>query len=107
MKRLLLTMTFFLVGMIIVFAQMTDSQVRNMVVRQARGGATPSQITNQLMQRGVEIEQIRRIRNQYDAQIDRRGLSAAADGAVALAADRMQANSDGKTNSIDYILIRK
>ncbi len=98
MKRLLLTMTFFLVGMIIVFAQMTDSQVRNMVVRQARGGATPSQITNQLMQRGVEIEQIRRIRNQYDAQIDRRGLSAAADGAVALAADRMQANSDGTTS---------
>ena len=50
------------------------------------------------MQKGVKIDQIRRLRNQYDAQISKRGMSAAADGAVQMATRRMSGNSDGTTS---------
>jgi protein involved in polysaccharide export with SLBB domain len=50
------------------------------------------------MQKGVKIDQIRRMRNQYDKQISSRGLSVAADGAVSMAAERMKGNSDGSTS---------
>ena len=46
------------------------------------------------MSRGVKIDQIRRLRNQYDSQISSAGKSRAADGAVKMAADRMTGNSD-------------
>ena len=80
------------------FAQMSDSQVMAFISSEARAGTSQSQIVTKLMQRGVQIEQIRKIRNQYDAQIRRRGLSAAADGAVTMVADRMEGNSDGTTS---------
>lgn len=80
------------------FAQgMSDQQVMQFVASEVRAGTSQAQIVTKLMQRGVNIDQIRRLRNQYDKQISSAGKSAAADGAVSYAADRMRANSDGTT----------
>ena len=80
------------------FAQMSDSQVMSFISREVSAGTSQSQIVAKLVQRGVKVEQVRRIRNQYDAQIKNKGLSAAADGAVSMVANRMQGNSDGTTS---------
>lgn len=74
---------------------MSDQQVLQFIASEARAGTSQAQIVTKLMQRGVNIEQIRRLRNQYDKQISSRGLSGAADGAVRMATDRMTGNSDG------------
>ena len=95
MKRVLLAMALSLATVVGAFAQMTDTQVLNFVKSRAKAGASQSQITTQLIQRGVQIEQIRRIRNQYDSQIQKGGVSAAADGATSMLTDRMEGNGDG------------
>lgn len=74
---------------------MSDSQVMQFIASESKAGTSQSQIVTKLMQRGVKIDQIRRLRNEYDKQISSRGLSAAADGAVTMAAERMKGNSDG------------
>ena len=73
---------------------MSDQQVINFIAAEAKAGTSQSQIVTKLMSRGVKIDQIRRLRNQYDSQISKRGVSAAADGAVKMAAERMSGNSD-------------
>lgn len=80
------------------FAQgMSDQQVMQFIASEVKAGTSQAQIVTKLMQRGVKIDQIRRLRNQYDKQISSAGKSAAADGAVSYAADRMRSNSDGTT----------
>lgn len=83
----------------IVMAQgMSDDQVLAFIASEAKAGTGQAQIVTKLMQKGVKIDQIRRLRNQYDKQISNRGLSSAADGAVKMAAERMKANTDGTTS---------
>ncbi len=77
---------------------MSDQQVVQFIASEAKAGTSQGQIVTKLIQRGVKIDQIRRLRNQYDSQISKRGMSAAADGAVQMAASRMSANSDGTTS---------
>ena len=95
MRRFLLTTTLGILVSFQAMAQMSDQEIMSFVARETRAGSSQSQIVTKLMQRGVKIDQIRRIRNQYDSQIKNRGLSGAADGAVSMAAERMQGNSDG------------
>lgn len=98
MKRVLLATILCLTTILGAFAQMTDIQVMNFVKNQVKAGASQSQITTQLMQRGVDIEQIRRIRKEYDAQINNRGTLKAASGSVSMETERMKGNSDGTTS---------
>ena len=98
MKRVLLATILCLTTILGVFAQMTDNQVMNFVKNRVKAGASQSQITTQLMQRGVDIEQIRRIRKEYDAQINNRGTLKAASGSVSMETERMKGNSDGTTS---------
>lgn len=79
-------------------AQMSDQQVMKFIQQEMKAGTSQSQIVTKLVQRGVKIDQIRRLRNQYDSQISSRGISSAADGAVKMATERMQANGDGTTS---------
>lgn len=50
------------------FAQssMTDSQVMDFVVKEHNRGASQAQIVTKLMQNGVDISQIRRVRDTYE-----------------------------------------
>ena len=98
MKRVLLATILCLTTILGAFAQMTDIQVMNFVKNRVKAGASQSQITTQLMQRGVDIEQIRRIRKEYDAQINNRGTLKVASGSVSMETERMKGNSDGTTS---------
>lgn len=79
---------------------MSDQQVMNFIAAEAKAGTSQAQIVTKLMQRGVKIEQIRRLRNQYDKQIARAGQSAAADAAVSAADSRMRQSSTGKEQQV-------
>ena len=98
MKKFLLAIMMCLATTLSTHAQMSDKQIIQFIAREQKAGTSQSQIVVKLMQRGVKIEQIRRLRNQYDKQITKRGLAAAADGAVTEATERMKANTDGTTS---------
>lgn len=80
---------------------MTDTQVMQFVAREAKAGTSQSQIVTKLMQRGVKIDQIRRVRNQYDKQIRNHNMSAAADAAVGDASNRMRRNSASQQQELE------
>lgn len=74
MKRFLLFLSLICVFGIELMAQsvMSDSQVLQFVQREIKSGASRSQVVIKLMQRGVSMDQIRRVRSQYEEQIQKR-----------------------------------
>lgn len=74
---------------------MTDKQVIQYIAQQHKAGKSQAQIMTALVQRGVKVDQIRRLRNQYDKQLKERGITVAADGTVNVPVDRLKANNDG------------
>lgn len=70
MKRYILSI--FMLSMITVAAfsqsSMTDQAVAEFVIEEHAKGTSQSQIVTQLMQRGVTIEQIRRVKNKYEKE---------------------------------------
>ena len=96
MRKLTLLMMW-LLSCTIAFAQgMSDQQVMQFIQQEVKAGTSQSQIVTKLMQKGVKIEQIRRIRQQYDKQLKSRGASGAANAAVSAADSRMRSNGTGK-----------
>ena len=47
---------------------MTDSQVAQFIQREMKAGTNQSQIVTKLVQRGVKVDQIRRVKAQYEKQ---------------------------------------
>ena len=81
------------------FAQgMSDQQVIQFIQQETKAGTSQGRIVSKLISKGVKIDQIRRLRKQYDQQISSKGLSMAADGAVTAATKRMRGNKDGTTS---------
>ena len=73
----------FLIGMLLLTCNnmtaqsgMTDNQVMDYVIEQNARGVSRTEIVTQLMQRGVTIEQIRRIQKKYQKQIKNGSLGA-------------------------------
>lgn len=106
MKRLILIpmfiMLFFLDGMAQSF--MTDSQVIDFVIEQQQKGASQSQIVTKLMQKGVDISQIRRVRKSYERLKNGTGLGTeSGDGTSSVTSNRMRtANGDTKKATAKY-----
>ena len=84
MKKFILTALFFITGITTTWAQssMTDDQVMQYIIKEHSAGTSQAQIVTKLMQKGVDISQIRRIRNKYQKEINEKGASATADAAV-------------------------
>ena len=96
MRKLTLLMMW-LLSCTITFAQgMSDQQVMQFIQQEVKAGTSQSQIVTKLIQKGVKIDQIRRLRQQYDKQLKSRGVSGAADAAVSAADSRMRSNGTGK-----------
>ena len=72
---------------------MSDSQVMDFIQQEMKAGTSQSQIVTKLVQRGVKIDQIRRVRAQYEKQLRSRGLSNSADAAVEEVGARMRSNN--------------
>lgn len=98
MKRVLF-FALMVVSALSVMAQgMTDQQVADFVRREMKAGASQAQIVTRLVQRGVPIDQIRRIRNQADARITESGVDANVSGTGNQVSERLRQNTDGVTN---------
>ena len=101
MKRLRNLLLLLLFLPLAVFAQsMSDNQVLELIKRETAAGSSRSQIVTKLVQRGVNIDQIRRVRAQYEKQIRTRGLSGAADEATSELNSRMRSNNSEITEEI-------
>ena len=99
MKKFLLATAMCLVTTLSIHAQMSDQQIIEFIAREQKAGSNQSQIVTKLMQKGVKIEQIRRLRNQYSKQISKAGLSSKADEAVSDAESRMR-QTEGKKQEV-------
>ena len=64
-----------------------------MIKRETAAGSSRSQIVTKLVQRGVNIDQIRRVRAKYEKQLRSRGLSGVADEATSELNSRMRTNN--------------
>lgn len=86
-----------------VYAQsgnMTDDQVMRIVVKEHERGTSNAQIVTKLMQQGVDIQQIRRVRNKYERQMKQGGLESANTALASKGESRLRTNN-GKTRE-DY-----
>lgn len=81
-------------------SSMTDDQVMSFVVKEHNAGTSQSQIVTKLMQNGVNITQIRRVRDRYERQINGNGLGMVADQAVSNADNRMRKGNGQAADSI-------
>ena len=79
---------------------MNDTQVAEFIKREVQAGSSQSQIVTKLVQRGVNVDQIRRIRAQYDRQIKNRGLTGAANAAVEEAGSRMRTDKGDESQDL-------
>lgn len=80
-------------------SSMTDDQVMQFVVKEHNSGTSNAQIVTKLMQRGVDISQIRRVRTRYEKEAKQGGL-ASATGKGSSNSSRLRTNN-GKTRD-DY-----
>ena len=98
MKRNILSILLLIMCPLLATAQssMTDDQLMQFVIKEHNAGTSQQQIVTKLMQRGVDIQQIRRVKAKYDRQIKQSGLGNVADKAVGDAETRMRQNN-GKT----------
>ncbi len=69
---------------------MTDSQVMDFVVKEQKRGTSQQQIVTKLMQNGVDISQIRRVRNMYERM---KTGSGSATGSADASSDRTRRNN--------------
>ncbi len=80
-------------------SSMTDDQVMSFVVKEHNSGTSNSQIVTKLMQRGVDISQIHRVRARYEREAKQGGLENVS-GKASATPSRLRANN-GKTRA-DY-----
>ncbi len=93
---LLLTLIAFM-GSVHAQSSMTDDQVMQFVVKEHAAGTSQSQIVTKLMQRGVNITQIRRVRDKYERQTKNKGMGVVADQNTTSTDSRMRtANGEKK-----------
>lgn len=79
-------------------SKMSDEQVMRFVQKEYKSGTSNAQIVTKLMQQGVDISQIRRVRNKYERQSKQKGLGTVSDDTEKNA--RLRVNN-GKTRN-DY-----
>lgn len=95
MKKLIIIAIIFLTGMAQAMAQtsMTDDQVMQFILTEHNAGTSQAQILSKLMKKGVDINQVRRVRQKYEKQIKTQGAGAIADEAVTKADKVMRTNN--------------
>ena len=75
------------------FSQMSDSQVLQFIQRETKAGTSQAQIATKLMQRGVKMDQIRRLRDQYARRQAAATGNAATSGSTSSSGSRLRQGS--------------
>ena len=81
-------------------SNMSDDQVMSFVVKEHERGTSNPQIVTKLMQKGVDISQISRVRNKYERQMKQGSVTEASTEIAGKDASRLRTNN-GKTRK-DY-----
>ena len=81
MKKILLTALLAIFSLSTTLAQstMTDDQVIKLVMKEQKAGSSQQQIVTKLVQKGVDMDQIRRVRKKYERMQKNQGLGTVAD----------------------------
>ena len=84
MKRLFFAMLMLLCGMLPLMAQssMTDEQVLSYVIKEQQKGSTQQEIATKLVQKGVTIDQLRRVQKKAERLKKEQGLGAVKQSSV-------------------------
>ena len=80
---------------------MTDQQLVTFLLQEKEKGSSQSEIITKLMQRGVDIQQIQRVKRKYERQIQQAGMGAVADQAMSSAENRMRTNNGQTRKPVD------
>lgn len=67
-KYLLLSLSFLCSGLLFAQSTMTDSQIMDYIVKENTKGTPRSQIVTQLMERGITVDRIQKIRRNFERQ---------------------------------------
>lgn len=94
MKRSLLVLSLLLTTLL-VQAQMSDIQVMQYVQRESKNGASQSQIATKLMQKGVTMQQLQRVRSQYEKMNGTSAVRSSGSTTDQLTADSRMRESNG------------
>ena len=81
-------------------SSMTDQELITFILNERDKGSSQNDIITKLMQRGVDIQQIQRVKRKYDRQINNAGLGVVAEESVQNAASRMRKNNGDKRNVV-------
>ncbi|WP_281642860.1 polysaccharide biosynthesis/export family protein [Hoylesella loescheii] len=91
-------------------SSMTDLQVMQFVLKEHKAGTSQAQIVTKLMQRGVDIQQIRRVKDAYERVAKNKGLGQVSNGSSKddkLEDSRMRKNNgENKTDTKNSQMIR-
>ena len=98
MKRYLMIVVLAVMLPVCAIAQssMTDEQVMEFVVKENSSGTSQAQIVTKLMQRGVDISQIRRVRQKYERMADGGGLGQVNTNELGKSGSRLRTNNGKK-----------
>ena len=102
MKRYILVLLLAVISFSTISAQssMTDDQVMQFVLKEHTAGTSQAQIVTKLMQKGVDISQIRRIKAKYERQSKNGGLGLVKDETVGKTEDGLRTNNGDTKESI-------
>lgn len=100
MKRLLIYLMFLMLLPMAGMAQsMSDDQVMSYIAKEHTAGKDNAQIVTQLMQRGVNIQQIRRVRDKYQKQMSQNTSHSYGSAGDPTGSSRMRTNNGKKRTS--------
>lgn len=102
MKRYILVLLLAVISFSTMSAQssMTDDQVMQFVLKEHAAGTSQAQIVTKLMQKGVDINQIRRIKAKYERQSKNGGLGLVKDETVGKTEDGLRTNNGDTKESL-------
>ena len=102
MKKFFLTLAFVFATAMPLLAQssMTDQQVIEFILDENEKGTSQTDILKKLMQRGVDMQQIQRVRRKYERQNNDTGLGTVKEATTGTSSDRLrkQNGQSKKTN---------
>lgn len=80
-------------------SSMSDEQVMKMILKEQKAGTSQSQIVTKLIQNGVDISQIRRLKAKYERYKDNKGMGNLTDENLPQTDDRLRKNNAKEKDS--------
>ena len=102
MKKIIFSLFLSMMTVAMMAQGMTDSQVAQFIQREMKAGTNQSQIVTKLVQRGVKVDQIRRVKAQYEKQ-QRQVASVATTGSSNDKTIRLRQSSNAEQTSQEIL----